>query len=377
MEPVARRNTFWGPMGLVLTLILLLGCSPRSDGPREKPREPAHDNAASAAGQPDRPDQPAEPSEPTPDEAAPSSDPDATHKESTPDAAKETPPEPTEKTTQEEAAKDTSTAPSEIEPKSPPSDQAKPPLEAGPPLVDHAERLRKLDPLRPIWLDPEGKRVVMLGEVCQTNAPLEMFACLRGTKEHEAVVSIPTRARTVHAALLAVGAKVGQPVAFHPEYVPASGTEIDVIVHWKDAEGKVQSAKAQDWVRDIRSKQAMTYPWVFAGSGFWKDEETGTEHYQAESGDFICVSNFPSAMLDLPVPSTDKDNALLFEAFTERIPPLGTPVTVVLTPKLDAALKSVEPPASFEPPAVSKSVEPPAASEPPKDAKPWADPDES
>ena len=74
---------------------------------------------------------------------------------------------------------------------------------------------------------------------------------------------------------------------------------------------------------------------MFGGSGFWTDERTGERHYQAQSGDFICVSNFPSAMLDLPIPSTDKDGSLLFEAFTERIPPLGTPVTLILTPKLD------------------------------------------
>ena len=45
----------------------------------------------------------------------------------------------------------------------------------------------------------------------------------------------------------------------------------------------------------------LNIDWVFAGSGFWKDEETGKQHYQANGGDFICVSNFPTATLDLPV----------------------------------------------------------------------------
>src|SRR5690606_33238231 len=76
----------------------------------------------------------------------------------------------------------------------------------------------------------------------------------------------------------------------------------------------------------------MTLPWVFAGSGFWLDEETGKQHYQAESGDVICVSNFSSAMLDVPAESTNANAGLFFEAFTERIPPLGTPVRLVLTP---------------------------------------------
>jgi hypothetical protein len=55
---------------------------------------------------------------------------------------------------------------------------------------------------------------------------------------------------------------------------------------------------------NTRTGKPLEYPWVFAGSGFWVDETTGEKSYLAESGDFICVSNFPSAMLDLPVASS-------------------------------------------------------------------------
>ena len=37
-----------------------------------------------------------------------------------------------------------------------------------------------------------------------------MFAVTKGTKEHEAVVSVNTKAYVVHAALLAVGAESGK-----------------------------------------------------------------------------------------------------------------------------------------------------------------------
>ena len=54
----------------------------------------------------------------------------------------------------------------------------------------------------------------------------------------------------------------------------------------------------------------------------------------AESGDFICVSNFATAMLDIPVQSSQANDSLEFVAFTEHIPPLGTPVRMILKPKL-------------------------------------------
>ena len=206
-------------------------------------------------------------------------------------------------------------------------------LKLGEPLVDHLERLKPLNPESTVWIDMVGKRVVLQGQVCQRDALLEMFACLANTKEHESIVAVPCKAFVVHTALLAVGAKAGKSVRFDPEYVPASGTEIDIAVHWKNDKGEVQTARARDWVRDVKTGKAMEHPWVFAGSGFWDNEVTGQRVYEAESGDFICVSNFPSAMLDLPIKSS-KDNAeLMFRAFTERIPPLGTSVTLVLTPK--------------------------------------------
>jgi len=209
------------------------------------------------------------------------------------------------------------------------------PEQSGQPLVEDASKIKLLNKKGRLWLDEKNRQIVMVGEVCQRRAPLEMFACLKHTKEHESIVAVDVKAAMVHAALLAIGAEAGSPVKFTPEYTPASGTEIDVNVAWKDKNGNIQRSKAQEWVRNIHTKKAMDSPWVFAGSGFWEDEQTREKHYLAELGDFICVSNFPSAMLDLPIESSQGNSALMFEAFTERIPSLGTPVTIILKPKLD------------------------------------------
>jgi hypothetical protein len=210
------------------------------------------------------------------------------------------------------------------------------PVDLGEPLVENADKLKKLDRERPLWLDAEKKRVVMLSQVCQTEVPLEMFACLKDTKEHEAVLSVPVKAFAVHAALLALGAKPGNPVQFDPNYKPATGPEVEITLMWKDQEGKVQTARAQDWIKDVNTGKAMAHVFVFGGSGFWEDVDTKQKHYMADGGDFICVSNFSTAMLDLPVKSTDANAELQFQAFKEHIPPRGTPVTMILAPKLDA-----------------------------------------
>ena len=78
------------------------------------------------------------------------------------------------------------------------------------------------------WIDPTHKRIVVDGTVCLREGALEMFACTRGTKEHESIVAADTMAYAVHAGLLALGAKSGTPVQFQPTYMPATGTELKV-----------------------------------------------------------------------------------------------------------------------------------------------------
>ena len=80
----------------------------------------------------------------------------------------------------------------------------------------------------------------------------------------------------------------------------------------------------------------MKASFVFVGSSMYKDEETGEEFYRAEGGHLICTSNFPDALLDIREESSASDGGQTYEAWTEKIPPVGTPVLLVLTPKADA-----------------------------------------
>ncbi len=77
----------------------------------------------------------------------------------------------------------------------------------------------------------------------------------------------------------------------------------------------------------------MKADWIFVGSGFYVDLQTGKKFYMAEGGDVICVANFSTAMIDVAIQSSASgESNLLFEPYTERIPPLGTDVTVELAP---------------------------------------------
>ncbi len=203
-----------------------------------------------------------------------------------------------------------------------------------PPRLPPPENAKAMPEPNRVWVDSERGVVLVDGYVSLREGMLEMFVCPVGTKEHESVIAVYAGAQVVHAALLALGAEPGHPVRFEPEFEPPTGTEISVEVRWLDGDGQWQSISGQQWVKDVTTGKPMKEPWVFAGSGFWKDEETGKEYYLAEAGDFICVSNFSTATLDIPAESSQVNDGLLFEANTEQIPPLGTPVRVILNPKV-------------------------------------------
>ena len=194
--------------------------------------------------------------------------------------------------------------------------------------------LKKITKDHDVYLDLKRKAVIIDGEVCLREGQLEMFACPKGTKEHESVVSLNCTAEQVHAALLAIGAKPGTTVKFDPEYKAATGPIVDVLILWLDAKGEKHKVRAQEWIKHAKTGKEMPFDWVFAGSGFWKEEGTDKVHYMANSGDLICVSNFNTATLDLPVESSQANASLLFTAFTDRIPPRGTKIRAVLIPRL-------------------------------------------
>ena len=183
-----------------------------------------------------------------------------------------------------------------------------------------------------LWIDKDQQRVYIDGYVAMREGPLEMLACPVGSKEHESVIAVLARSSKVHAALLAVGAKPGTPVAFLPKFVPATGQRIRVWVCYRDKDGKFQAVDARRWIRKGESDADLQEDWVFGGSGFWKDPRSNQEYYSADGGDMICVSNFASAMMDIPIASSAEASQLMYTPFTERIPERGLPVRVVLVP---------------------------------------------
>jgi hypothetical protein len=219
------------------------------------------------------------------------------------------------------------------------------------PLLNKANKLVPISPdkktvfveVAPDGKDKDGKektkvvRGALVCEVCLREGPLEQFLCKKGTKEHEAIVSVDVDAEFVHGALLAAGGKAGTPTGFidpkteEAKHTPATGSKVNVLVHYRK-DGKLHTHKAQDWIWDTKRKAPIQHEWVFAGSVFIPNPNNPKAKpvYGANSGDIFSISNFPYSTLEFPVPISKDEAQLTYEAKTERIPPLASKVWVLL-----------------------------------------------
>jgi hypothetical protein len=185
---------------------------------------------------------------------------------------------------------------------------------------------------RSLWFDPAQKRLVLRARVVLREGPLEHLLCLKGTKEHEAILATDAVPRKIHAGLLLTGADPGHPVRFLPKFEPPAGTAIAIELQWEEG-GKNRTADARRWVKRERKTSPLTQDWVFAGSEIVEDPATKKPIYTADDGDLITVANFANAILDLPIASTANDADRSFVANTEQLPPRGTMVTMFLRPR--------------------------------------------
>jgi len=180
---------------------------------------------------------------------------------------------------------------------------------------------------------PKEKRIEMDGQFCLPEGPIELLACARGGKEYESVITLDVEPKTLHFCLVLMGLKPGESgprFQGDPEKVP-TGNPVTVRVRWTDGDEE-KEVGAEELCWNIVEKAPMgKTPWVFVGSRWAQDEETGRRIYVASiEKTVLAVYWDPFAVLDLPLASGANDEA--FAVNKDLVPKPGTACTVVLRP---------------------------------------------
>lgn len=189
------------------------------------------------------------------------------------------------------------------------------------------------------------RRVVMDVEVAARQGFLEhLLSRSEAGKDHESIVSAPFDSEMLHAALLGTGLQPGKPARFinekrEQDFHPATGEVVKIFFEYEDARGKTVAVPAQTWVQHAKDGKLLQADWVYAGSFKGKATTAQGEEYVyfgANDGRVICLTNFGTALLDLPIESADSDpqgDSLGYKANTDAIPPRGTKLRVILEAK--------------------------------------------
>ncbi|MBS0198029.1 MAG: hypothetical protein JSR77_14830 [Planctomycetes bacterium] len=194
--------------------------------------------------------------------------------------------------------------------------------------VDAATKTIEFDGTVPIDCHNERTPVVYL----------ELVACTPDTKEHEALVVTRTKPSNIHAAMLLIGLELGKPGVWTWEdkkitaTAPTGGrVRITFIVNGKES-------SPADWILNQRDHRTLAQHspkegFVFSGSN--TVNRRGQDWYQADAeGSLIgltCFSNETISWTQMYNPDSGVEEPQWI-ANADTVPPMGTPVTVRISP---------------------------------------------
>lgn len=213
--------------------------------------------------------------------------------------------------------------------------------------------------------------------ICLREGLLELIACTKDTKEHESIIVIDAKPSHLHAALLLLGAKAGNPAIRRivdqengGRFIsaPPKGNPVDVLLVFKDGKGEEREHPISDFITRSDQQGESTLPdnapdaekarkfpvdpFLFAGSVI-VSAETGPRRYICdESGNVISISTFGDELLCMADVHGHDNESLNWKVSGDKLPELNSKVILRLRPRLEA----VPAPAPTPPPATAPKV---------------------
>ena len=187
-----------------------------------------------------------------------------------------------------------------------------------------------------ITIDRQAGHIDIDGLFAAQDAYLELVACTRGTKEHEAVVSITATAQHLHFALILLGAQPGAPAQWietengEPHGIDPTGSRVRVSLLVKQNNAWIETPLSR-FIVDRDGQPIAGDTFVFGGSKITR-KQNRTLYEADRSGNAIALVAFDDATLNWPTALTHANEHLEFYTHTAAIPAPGTPVKLRLRP---------------------------------------------
>ena len=184
-----------------------------------------------------------------------------------------------------------------------------------------------------VSLDRKTRRIEVPSRLNMDKGILEYYAVASRGMLHEAVLEVHAEPSHIHLAMLLAAYQPG-------EYAPdprlgrrlkKAGSLARLFVEFTDPKsGKLQRKPAEAWLFSRRSKGApAARAWMFTGGTFWNGTYGGDL-----SRSVVGLVTDDSCILAVPVDEGNpyQGSMMGYEMFTKVLPPLNTPVVLVIEP---------------------------------------------
>jgi hypothetical protein len=165
------------------------------------------------------------------------------------------------------------------------------------------------------------------GEINMDEGLVEYLACGPMGKLHESVLILHAQPYHLQVAALLLGLEPGDnPLDRQGGSGIPQGDSVEIWVSWRTNDQKEVRKRAEDLIFNVKEEKSMPHThWVYTGSQIID----GKFIAQTEQS-IIATYHDPFAMFDHPL-ATGMDDTL-FYANKQKVPPKGTPVTLIIKP---------------------------------------------
>lgn len=174
-----------------------------------------------------------------------------------------------------------------------------------------------------VRLDKKKRTLRFAAEVNARIETIEYAVVHKTGKTHESLFRTETRPLDIQVALLLLGWKGAMTNSFgiNGKGVPF-GEKIWIEVGWTNQGVRVHGP-LEDLVLDRASKAAMVRgEWIYNGSNFSESSFTAQR-----DGSIVSIHSDADALVNNPRAGRENDD--LYEPFTTKLPPVGTPVEII------------------------------------------------
>jgi hypothetical protein len=209
------------------------------------------------------------------------------------------------------------------------------------------EKIRAIFP--GITINSKERFVDVQSAVCLAEGYLEVIACAKDSREHESIVMVEAKPSHIHAALLLIGARPGNPAMRKPVNeegtrwvdIPPRGQEVKASLLVPDEKGVMTERPVGDFVTTTKDESGLPdvtgaaekFPDTFLFAGSYTHHEGETKTYLADvNGNVISIATFGDEVLCLAGHHGQENHALSWQIKPDTLPEIGTKVTLRLRP---------------------------------------------